>query len=220
MMTRLIVAAALASGAAVAQHGTEPRPKASEYPVNGTAGDVLLGAEYLVRSAGTGNEMFIIPEHLIIEIAAYPPKGRTVEVSAGHFALRVNGKKTLLHPQPAGMAVAAMKYPDWSERPTPVGTVGYGDKTVVIGQPRRVERFPGDNRPQETRVPMPQQASVRDGNTRTPEEIVVEAALPEGPTADPISGYLYFPYKGKPKKIKTLELLYNNGDHKATLKLF
>ncbi len=220
MIARLIVAAALLFGAAVAQHGTEPRPRPSGYPVTGTAGDILFGAEYLVRSAGTGNEMFIIPEHIVVEIAVYPPKGRTTQVSAGHFTLQVSGKKTVLHPQPPGMAAAALKYPDWDSRPRLVGEAGYGDKTVVIGQPRRVERFPGDNRPQKTRVPMPQEPNPRDANTRAPEEVVVEAALPEGPAAGPVSGYLYFYYKGKPKKIKTLDLLYDNGEQKATLKLF
>ena len=39
-------------------------------------------------------------------------------------------------------------------------------------------------------------------------EAVVEAALPEGPTLGPTKGLLYFPYRGKLKGLKTLELLW------------
>ncbi len=218
MMTRLVLAVGLACVIAAAQQGTEPRRNPQDYPVCAEAGGALLGVEYLVRSAGTGNEMFIIPEHLVIEVAVYPAKGQPVDISAGHFTLRVNGKKTVLFAQTPGMVAAGLKYPDWGMRPTLVGTAGIGDGTVVIGRPRRVERFPGDTRPAQTSPRM--STTTADPNELRPEEVVVEAALPEGATAGPVSGYLYFFYKGKPKKIKSLELLYDTGERKTNIKLF
>lgn len=44
-----------------------------------------------------------------------------------------------------------------------------------------------------------------------PEELVVQTALPEGSRRGPVSGYLYFAYKGKTASIKTLELLYEDA---------
>ena len=46
-------------------------------------------------------------------------------------------------------------------------------------------------------------------------EVAVKSALPEGETKNPVAGFLYFPYRGKVKGIKTLELVYD----RAVLKL-
>jgi hypothetical protein len=220
MAIRLLGAAVLALACASAQHGTTAKPKPGDYPVQARAGDLVLAGEYLVRSAGSGDAMFGIPEHLVFEVALYPPKGTKPLVSAGHFSLRVNGKRQVLHPQTAGIVAAALKYPDWSTRPQLTGVAGMGDGAVVIGRPRQVERFPGDRRPVETRLPGSTREPVRETATRPPEEMVVEAALPEGPATGPVSGYLYFAFKDKPKKIKSLELLYNTGTTQAVLKFF
>jgi hypothetical protein len=45
--------------------------------------------------------------------------------------------------------------------------------------------------------------------------LLTETALVEGPHHSAISGFLYFPFGGKVKSIKTLELLYQD----AVLKL-
>jgi hypothetical protein len=118
------------------------------------------------------------------------------------------------------MVAAALKYPDWSMRPQLTGVAGVGDGAVVIGRPRQVERFPGDRRPADTRMPGSGNTPVQDSETPPPEQMVVEAALPEGPARGPISGYLYFAFKDKPKKVKSLELLYNTGTTQAVLKFF
>jgi hypothetical protein len=218
MTIRLVAASVLALAVAAAQSGTTARAKPSDYPVQVQAGDMTLAGEYMVRSVGSGDAMFIVPDHLVVEVAVYPPKGSTLEVSAGHFTLRINGNKRPLLAQPPSMAAAALKYPDWGWRPQVIGSAGVGDGDVVIGRPRRVERFPGDRRPSDTRPPIG--AHKEQAPEKPPEEVVVEAALPEGPTGGPISGYLYFASKEKPKKIKSLELLYNNGAVQAVLKFF
>jgi hypothetical protein len=38
-------------------------------------------------------------------------------------------------------------------------------------------------------------------------------------TASPVSGYLYFRYRGKTKSIKSLELVYQNKDGSVSLAL-
>ena len=48
-----------------------------------------------------------------------------------------------------------------------------------------------------------------------PEELLVRTALSDGEFRGPVSGFLYFAYKGKPSGIKSLDLLYED----AVLKL-
>ncbi len=200
-----------------AQSGTTPKPKAADYPAHGRAGDVEIGAEYLVRSVGTGNEMIVVHNCLTFEVALYPPKGARPDVQPAQFSLRINGKKTLLLPQTPQMAAASLKYPEYEMRPSLEASGGMGDRGVIIGRQPRVERFPGDNRPAQTRPPG---TATVEGGPSAPEELVVEAALPEGPAAGPVSGYVYFPFRGKPKSIKSLELIYHAGDASATLRFF
>jgi len=39
----------------------------------------------------------------------------------------------------------------------------------------------------------------------------MDMALPEGTVHTSVSGYLYFPFRGTMKSIRTLELIYNDG---------
>jgi hypothetical protein len=48
---------------------------------------------------------------------------------------------------------------------------------------------------------------------------VNNASLPEGEHSLPRAGLIYFPYKGKTKNIRSLDLLYDGPMGKATLKL-
>jgi hypothetical protein len=216
----LIASLALCSPA-VAQHGVEAKPKPSDYPVHGDAGGVGIGAEYLVRSVGGERDMFVVDDYLVVHVAVYPPKGRPVDVSTGHFRLRINGKnKELRLAQTPGMVAASLKYSDWERRRNLEVGGGMGDQTVILGRRRETPRFPGDRRDAENRLPGPVTKTDQAGGSDSPEERVVETALPEGPAAGPFAGHLYFAYKGKPKRIKSLELIYDTGDRQSTLRFF
>jgi len=206
--------------------GTTPKSQASEYPVHARVGKFSLGAEYLVHSFSCRNQTFVTSDYLVVEVAGYPAPGEPVEVASGQFVLRLNGKKPLLHAQAPGFVAASLKYPDWERRRSLEVSGGIGDAGVRIGGPARVERFPGDPRPQQTRLPTPPQAPAPQdpsGLDREPplraEEAVVEAALPEGKARGPVSGYLYFAYKGKIKSIRKLELIYSGAAGSVTLGL-
>jgi hypothetical protein len=195
------------AAAALAQ-GTQTKSAPSEYPVHGLAGEVGVGADYVVQSVGSPKASFIADRFLVVEIAVFPPKtGMTVTTSA--FTLRVNRKNKLLAQTPS-MVAASLKYPDW-ERPRGL-TVGAGP--VIIGRPTPVERFPGDNRPAQSRLPGPVPRAPTDssgGAAQSEEtdvsEIVAQVSLPEGPRRQPLSGYVFFPWSGKLSKIKSVELL-------------
>jgi len=213
--------AALLAGA-----GTEPKPEAAAYPAHTKLESLSIAAQCLVRSFHGSGETFFLPDYLVIEVALYPAAGTEMAVNSGNFSLRVNNKRTALMSQTPGLVAASLKYPDWRRRPTLVAGAGDGDAGVILGQPQPVERFPGDTRPARTRLPRPPSAPppANPSGTEAPErpkaeDVVVETALPEGTRSGPVSGYLYFPFRGKPKSIRSLELLYDGPAGPARLRL-
>ncbi len=213
----------LAAALAVAA-GLDPRPKSEDYPAHVPTGQAVLGAESLVRSFSAQGQTFLIPDHWVIEVAVYPERGRSFLLAAGHFALRINGKKSLLLPQTPAMVAASLKYPDWERRPELVVGGGVGDRGVIVGPRDPVERFPGDPRPRQSRLPVPPRVpagvpGVEKEVGPRPEELVVEAALQEGEISQPVAGYLYFFYKGKPRSVRKLELLYEGPAGQCVLRL-
>ena len=204
--------------------GTEPKAVAAEYPAHGMAGNVAIGAEYLVRSFSGRSQTFFARDHLVVEVAVFPASGEGTPVSLGQFTLRIN-KKELIAAQGPEFVAAGFKYPDWEIRPRLEGMAGAGNGGVIVGRPEPQERFPGDPTPGRTRLPPRPRAPDPDhtGAEAQPparaEDVVIESALPDGEFAAPVSGYLYFPYKGKTKSIRSVDLLYHGTSHTLTLRL-
>jgi hypothetical protein len=175
-----------------------------------------MGAEYMVHSFSEGEQMFLAEGYLVAEVAFFPPKGKSVEVEGGKFALRVNGKK--LAPQNPAMVAAAMKHRELRRQRGPLGGIGLGNIGIGSGGPRTQSPFPGG--PEQGRLPTPPRAP--DGDSNTPhkiepdaEEILLKTALPEGSHQGPVSGFVYFPWTGKASGIKSLDLIYDD----VTMKL-
>src|SRR5512141_98224 len=79
-------------GMTIPAEGTTPKASAAEYPVHARSGNLAIGAEYLVHSFGSGEQMYLAENYLVVEVALFPAKGESVTAGAGKFALRVNGK--------------------------------------------------------------------------------------------------------------------------------
>jgi hypothetical protein len=200
--------------------GTTPKQTESEYPVRAPVGSLTLAAEYLVHAIPAPEGGYFTNDYLVVEVAFFGPRLARVKMSADQFTLRINGQKTPLMTQAPGMVGASLKYPDWEQRPTLTATAG----PIILGRPDPVERFPGD--PNARRGPAPPRVPESEnpsGQTKEPpmpmEERIQRAALPEGEHAAPAGGLLFFPFKGKTKRIRALELLYNGPAGKASLKL-
>ena len=181
--------------------GTPPRSAAADYPAHAALPAASIGAEYLVRSVSVRNRTFLARDHLVVEVALYPAVGQTVALSTGHFSLRMNGKKEGVAAQASQFVAAGFKYPDWERRPRLEALGGVNDRAVIVGRPEPRERFPGDPRPAQTRLPAPPRAPEAEaGPEREPplraEDAVIEGALLEGETSSARSGLLYFPFKG------------------------
>lgn len=198
---------------------TEHKPRAEDYPVHTEVmvlgKPVQVGAEYMVHSFSAGEEAYIAPEFLVVEVALFPAKGEALQVSLAQFLLRINGKKQALVPQDAQLVAASLTRPEWRSGPRLEGVAGMGGMGVGIGQPRpatipQMPPPPGTprNPPQ---VPQDNPGGIERRERIKPEELCVRTALPPGEYRKPVSGFLYFAYKGKASSIKSLELLYQDG---------
>lgn len=222
------LALALVMAATVWAEGTNPKDKPEDYRAMAKVDGRTIAADYLTRTffgdvEGKG-QGFWAQDYLIVEVAIYSDSNDRQTIHAGSFTLRLNGKKDALLPQAPNFVAASLRYPDWRMRPTMEATAGVGDSGVILGRPPATGRFPGDQRPAEQRLPRrpeaPQAASpVESRPVQTADQAALDRALPEGEKVLPLSGYLYFPYTGKVKKIKSVELLYQGSGGSATLKL-
>lgn len=200
---------------------TQPREKASDYPEHARLADREIGVEYLVHSIPVERGVLVAPDYLVVEVAVFPLTLAGVNVSAGEFTLRINGKKTPVYAQSPGMVAASLKYPDYERtRPRLVAQAG----PVIIGGSQPVARFPGD--PSARRPPPVAQApdapdrGATEKEAELPiEEQVARAALADEHTTRPRRGVLFFPYQGKTKSIRSLELVYEPGEGAAPVKI-
>jgi len=200
---------------------TEHKDKATDYPVHGMVGKVAIGADYLIHSIPAGDQTLLAKDFLVVEVAVFPAFAQPVTIDGNTFTLRLNGAKFPLASSAPGFVAASLKYPDWEQHPTTVASGGVGNAGVTIGPPT-VARFPGDPNASHP-VPRGPSAEERNGVERSDpesaEEVITRTALIEGQTDHPVSGFLYFPYKGKIKSLKSVELIYQSKDGSVTFKL-
>lgn len=199
-------AAVLVLSFAPALIAIDPKNSPADYPVQGAVADFKAGVEYMVRSFSGEGQSFIIEDYLIVEVGVYPQREANLDLR--RFTLRLNGKMVAMTQTP-GMVAASLKYPDWTAKPSVEAGVGLPGRDIVFGRRQPVQRFPGDPRayPEPQRNPNGQ---VIDSGQPAPidyENLVKRAALPEGKFNRPLAGLIFFPYDGKLKKIRTVELL-------------
>lgn len=216
---QLSIAALFSVAICFADFGTKPRATAADYPVHIETPAASVGAEFMVRSFGRDTDTFITERFLTVEVAIYPVNRKPVPVSNTRFTLRINGKKEVIFSVPPSMVAASLKYSDWDQR----GGLEAQAGPISMGGNRPSSRFPGDTRSQQGRYPPPGQAPGDPAPVEKvpvlPEELVDQVALGEGETPYPVSGYIYFPYSGKTKSIKSLELIYNDGSQSVAIRL-
>ncbi len=181
----------------------DPRAKAADYPAHAESAHVAIGAEYLVHSFSNGRQTYVIPQYLVVDTAVYP-HGPLV-IKPGNFKLVLNNN-LVLTPQDAHMVAYSLK------------TLNYLDS----GQSHGGGQFPGDTRGSTPRAPTqaPDPAHPERDPDETADAALVRTVLQEGEFHSPQSGFLYFPFEGKTKKIKSADLVYSDGAGELTVKLF
>jgi len=200
----------LAAAVMAAAQGTTPKPSAADYPVHTEADSVPIGAEYMVHSFGTGEQMYVATNYLVVEVALYRAKEIEQPLDISQFALHINGKKVGIMPQQPSMVAASLNHPEWRQRPAM--DVGAGPVGVGVGYPPNRPPFPGAPQPRYPTPPRAPDAGAPGGlekpKASTAEEVLAQTALPTEPRRGAISGFLYFPYSGKTNSIKSLVLTW------------
>lgn len=217
LMPLLVVASlGLARG-----QGTKPLDEAAKYAAHvELSPTVKLGADFWGRVIPLDGVNLRTESYLVVEVALFAPVGAKIGIDPGHFVLKANGQ--LLVPQSPGVVTISMVNPEMREnRGTRVeADAGVGPVVVSSGRDPVQSRFPGDMPP--NGVPVPPRSEPSSGvpqETFDPAKAVADAALPRGPHSTPISGYLFFPWSGKLKRLKQVELDYSSDLGKATLLL-
>jgi hypothetical protein len=188
-----------------AAYAAEPRPTPAEYPVHADSADATIAADYMVHSVPTEEGMVFARHYLVVDIGVFPHKGSAATIADTNFRLIVNGR-SVGNPDSPGMVAAGIEYPDWEWNRRLEGIAQAGPVVVAPQQPAR---FPGD--PTATH-PLPQPQPDDTGAPRAEhlsiDDLIAHARLPEGAFRKPVGGALCFHYEGKPKKIRTLELVW------------
>jgi hypothetical protein len=191
--------------------GVPPRPASTDYPVhqatpNGTIAASIVPPDLAKRIFPAD----VNKNYVVLEVAVYPPDGQTVYIDSFDFGLKF-GEDEVSHPR-TPQEIASM----WDEKnvPRPPHKV---DVTAETGVAYGTGTDPTTGRSQHGLATysgvavgpgQPSPPPPPPGDPRIVEAQVAARALPEGPAARPVAGYLYFPLISKKSKKSAMELQY------------
>ena len=222
MRTALAALTAVFAVSSALAQGTKTRPNPQAYAAVAEVRGAVIAAENFGHSLTSDHGSLLAGDYLVVEIAVFPKGPARVQFAASEFTARINGKK--YSPDSAGMVSASIKYSDWTQHGRLSGGAALGDAGVALGQPAPAGRFPGDpndpsRHPRSPRVDTGTDPNVPQREALPVDEVVQRSSLPEALSSGAVSGFVYFPFKGKVKKIKSLEILYEGPYGEATLRL-
>lgn len=183
--------------------GMPPRAAPTDYPSHAKAGALTVAAEFLGHSIPRPEGPLATEDYVAIEVAIFGPADARAQVALDNFSLRLNGKKGELPPQHYVLVVSSLKDPSW-EPPEKPETKSKGGISTG-GQDNSNEPPPPVHVPIELRRAMAQ--------------YVQRSSLPEGDRALPVAGLIFFQYRGKTNKLRSIELSYSGPAGKTTLDL-
>ena len=190
--------------AQVEAKGLAPRTAPSDYLSQTKIGTMTLAAEFNGHSVPTAVRPFTSENYVSVEIALFGPPDARAQISVADFSLRVNGKKAPLSAEQCTVVFTSLKDPEWEppdkEEKKSKGGISSGGSG---GQ--------GDPPPTPAKMPIEL--------VRAMQQQVLKAVLPEGDRPLPQAGLLFFEFRGKTEKIKSLELVYSGPAGNATLNL-
>ena len=207
--------------------GRSPRAAASDYPVhqetkNATIAAVRMTPEQLNRTFPAD----LARKYAVIEIAIYPKGGATVEVAVMDFALLFGNDGETRPESPE--EVASMWRPHYRGPDLPKNTRVTTETGVIVGSGidpatgRRVNNTGTYERVgvavgDDPRQPPPM-SSPSGVDADRMEAKLKNLELPEGKTASPVAGYLYFSLPLKKNK-GAMELDYSHDGSSAKMTL-
>jgi hypothetical protein len=192
-----------------ASKGLPPRATPGDYQAHAQAGKFTLAAEYAGHSIPDPQTTLTTEDYEVVEVGLFGPADAKLGLSYTDFSLRINGKKT---PSPAKgyeLVFKSLKDPNY-EPPELAGQTGSKSKTAI-------DTGGGGGRGQDITNPsLPPIVHIPIAVSRSWEQRVQKAALPEGERPLPAAGLIFFEHRGK---ATSLELIYNGPAGKATIPL-
>jgi hypothetical protein len=203
--------------------GTAPRVSAAKYRSHAEKDGLSLGAEFLPKKQAS--KVFAADVNsccLVVQVAVYPEKGDTVDLSLFDFSL-VEVRPTTPCARKSTTVAARLEQKKNPPRGVGVvtsGAVGYESGTYidpVTGQPvhvRGVSTSAGVGVSNGNSVP----ADIADHDREMIERELYEKGLPEGKVSVPVAGYLYFALPNAKKNAK-YQLVYSGRSEPLILPL-
>ena len=189
--------------------GAQPLPKLGEYPAHARAGAAEIGAKYLPGGLPFAPSGDASKNFLVVDVAVFPAAKMGLAISKAQFTLAVNDKLVLsAQTHGAGTTAGSLIATDSSTKSGAVELGGPPITHVATKQPVEAAM---------PRRPIALDPEPDEPSATTPAR---KAALPEGFTDKPVTGYLYFRFDGDRKSIHSLELTYGVGANKTRLRIF
>jgi hypothetical protein len=203
-----------------ASKGIKPRSSAENYASRAarqgvTVAATLLTPDQVLKAFTTDLNSCCV----VLEVALYPEKDTTLEISRQDFSLRIAGSDSAVKPFSPNLLAITLKLSPRGGSMTPHGSVGVvyragdadprtrqpGGQSVDTSADVSLGKPPSDSQPTEL-------------DRQLMELELTEKGLPEGKISAPVAGYLYFPLTKKKKKA-TRQLEYTMAGEKITLSL-
>jgi hypothetical protein len=210
----IFASAILASGSSA---GLKPRPSPSDYPNHESGKSATVAATLLTPDQVKSTFSTDMSHYIVVEVGVYPAAGQTVDLSSGDFALRIGAQGEIVraaNPRAIAASIQRKNAPQPSRASDitlyPTATIGVasgtdpmtGRRTRGVYTDTGVGVGIGGGGPMEA----PRPAST-DRAREVMQQELSDKSLPDGKTADPVAGYLYFPMTPKARN-SGLELQY------------
>jgi hypothetical protein len=184
--------------------GLTPRLTPADYQFHVQAGPVTVAAEFVGHDIPTEEGGPYATEAYVVVLAAvFGPTDKKFQLTNQDFSLRINGAKKPVPSQPYVIVFPTLKDPDWEPLNSQKEQAALNAGGGRAGQP--------EFRPAPPKMPIERRHLM--------EQRVLKASLPEGERTLPQAGLLYFEWHTDTKNIRSLELVVNGAEGKATLAL-
>jgi hypothetical protein len=208
------------SSALAGPKGTVPRSAATRYPLHAQRDGFSIGAKLLSRKEARRTFVSDVNSCCItVEIAVYPDKTKSLNISLNDFILRAKNAESAMKASSPRIVAASVQKNAKSGRDIavyPTTTIGYNSGSVY--DPVTGTRQGGGVYTQSgvgVAIGSPNGPGVSDKDRSVMETELTEKGLPEGAASSPVAGYVYFPVL--PKKKADYQVEYVSDGKKLVL---
>jgi hypothetical protein len=203
----VLISAAALSQAPVGDAKGGARATPGDYQTHAQMGKITLAADFGAHSVATPDAVYSTEDYVVVDAGFFGPPGTHLILNWQDFSLRINGKKTAIPAENVVVVYKDLKDPEWEDS---VAVEAKSSSKTSIGG--------GGSSGPDSSLPPPK-PKMPIALERKMEQRAEKAALPEGDRPLPEGGLLFFPYHGRTKDIRSIQLIYAGPAGKTTLAL-